>query len=120
MGRRTSEALPKGFLPNRRNIVISRNINWHHENVETAQSIQQAINMVKNDGEVFIIGGAQIYEAFLPLANRLYLTLIESKFQEADTYFPPYDDWQTTSASESFTDEKSGLKFRFLELEKRP
>lgn len=116
MGRRTNEALPKRRLPGRRNIVLTRDENFAVEGVERAASVSEAMRMVADEPEVFVIGGAQIYEAFMPVADRLYLTLIDHAFPAADTFFPSFAGWREESSSEVFTDHKSGLSFRFVTL----
>ncbi len=75
MGRRTFEALPKGALPGRRNIIVTRNASWTAEGVETAQTLEDAIALgASASDEVMIIGGGEIYRQALPLATQLYLT----------------------------------------------
>ena len=88
MGRKTFESLPKA-LPNRRNIVISKNKDYSAEGAEVADSIESALELTKNDN-VFIIGGASIYKAFLPYAKDIYLTEIEAEYPDADTFFPTF------------------------------
>lgn len=118
MGRRTNEALPKRKLPGRRNIVITRHPSFSVEGVDVAHSVDEAIRMVADEPEVFVIGGAQIYETFLPVADKLYVTVIDHVFPYADTFFPDFSDWNVIDASEPFTDEKSGLKFKFMVLKR--
>lgn len=118
MGRRTNEALPKRKLPGRRNIVITRDPSFSVEGVDVAHSVDEAIRMVADEPEAFVIGGAQIYEAFLPVADKLYVTIIDHAFPQADTFFPDFSDWKIVDASEPFTDEKSGLKFKFMTLKR--
>lgn len=89
MGRKTFESLPKA-LPNRRNIVISSNHDYVAESAEVITSIDEAIELCKND-EIFIIGGGKIYELMLPYADKLYLTEIEDTCEDADTYFPEFN-----------------------------
>jgi len=89
MGRKTFLSLPRA-LPNRRNIVISRNSDFAPAGAETVASIEEAVKLAGNEA-VLIIGGAQIYEAFLPLADTLYLTEIDDSCSNADTYFPAFD-----------------------------
>lgn len=84
MGRKTFESIGKP-LPGRKNIVITRDTDYNPEGCTTVNSIQKAMNFIGEE-EVFIIGGAEIYKEFLPLSDRLYLTLIEKEF-EADTFF---------------------------------
>ena len=89
MGRKTFESLPK-VLPNRRNIVISRNEDLRIEGAEVCQSVEEAIELCGND-DIFIIGGGKIYEEFLKYADKLYLTEIDAQCPEADTFFPEFD-----------------------------
>lgn len=89
MGRKTFESLPK-VLPNRRNIVISRNTDLMIEGAEVCQSVEEALELCKNDN-VFVIGGGKIYAEFLEYADKLYLTEIEADCPEADTFFPEFD-----------------------------
>ncbi len=88
MGRKTYESLPGGALPNRRNIVLSDRLEIAPVGCELAHSIEEVLQMVKQETEVFIIGGGSVYEQFLPLADKIYLTRIEQQF-EGDTFFPP-------------------------------
>ncbi|MDE7110629.1 MAG: dihydrofolate reductase [Muribaculaceae bacterium] len=90
MGRKTFEALPRGPLPGRRNIVVSRNTDFRADGVETAPSLEAAIAMCDGSDEVFIIGGAQIYGLALPLATDLYVTEIDAE-APADTFFPSFE-----------------------------
>ena len=96
MGRKTFESIGRP-LPNRRNIVITRNPGWQHEGAETAASLQQAADMA-GEGEVFVIGGAQIYVEALPLASRLIVTEIAADFA-CDAFFPAIDPaiWEEVS-----------------------
>jgi dihydrofolate reductase len=90
MGRKTFESLGRP-LPNRRNIVITRDKTYVRQGVDIVHSLEEAINLAKeekSDKEIFIIGGAEIYKQAMPLAGRLYITHIESEHKEADTFFP--------------------------------
>ena len=78
MGRKTFESLPKGALPNRRNIVITRRADFSAPGAEVAHSLQEALNTADGE-EIFIIGGESIYRAAMPLAQRLYLTQIHAE-----------------------------------------
>lgn len=89
MGRKTFESLPKA-LPNRRNIVITTNANYHPVGAEIATGIEEALDKCKGEN-VFIIGGGKIYTEFLPYAQKLYLTEIEDTCEDADTFFPKFD-----------------------------
>lgn len=118
MGRRTFESLPKGALPNRRNIVVTRNLSYTAERIETAFSLEDALDMVKGEPEAFIIGGAQIYQEALPLASRLYLTWIDAEFPDADTFFPEPDlyEWKETNRETFAPDEKNPYPYTFQNL----
>lgn len=94
MGRVTWDGLPKRPLPHRRNIVVSKSHfarSFSEPQAIWAESLEGAIGHARKNlktEEVFIIGGAQVYEAALPLANRMILTHVRADFPEADTYFP--------------------------------
>ena len=102
MGRKTFDSLGKP-LPQRRNIVITRQSDWAAPGVEVVSSMELALGLVEADHragrEIMIIGGAEIYRLGLPLADRLYLTLIDQAF-EGDAYFPEWDQavWQKTAS----------------------
>ncbi len=87
MGKRTYESLPKGALPNRVNMVITDNKDERIEGCVMAYSLDEAIALMDEMKENFIIGGGMVYKQFLPIANKLYLTTVHKEF-EADTFFP--------------------------------
>lgn len=87
MGENTWLSLPKKPLPGRRNIVLGKG---EHEGAETAHSIEETLELVKNEEEVFVIGGGMVYQQFLPLASKLYITEIYNKPENVDTFFPDY------------------------------
>ena len=93
MGRKTFESLPNGALPGRRNIIVSRNIDTI-DGAEVYESITEALNACRNEEEIFIIGGAEIYRQTINIAGRLYLTIVDKRAQAADAWFPPYDGWK--------------------------
>ena|SRR3990167_6015309 len=128
MGRKTYESIPEKFrpLPNRINIVVTRDLNYSSSEIEknsrqtrtiTALSIEEAIEKAKEfNKEIFIIGGAQIYEQSLKYADRLYMTLVDKEYPEADVFFPDYSEFKNKILEE---DRLSGnLKFKFIELVK--
>lgn len=117
MGRKTYESIGKP-LPNRRNIVISRNLNAFYGGVEVVHSLEDAFSTSSNDEEVFIIGGSNIYEQSLHLVEHLYITEIKKSF-EGDAFFPEIDKslW-TESARETHTS-SDGLEFSFVSLQKK-
>lgn len=88
MGRKTYDSLPKGALPNRKNIVISRDKNLSLDSCKVFNSLQEAVNEYKHETEIFIIGGASIYEQALRHADKLYITLVHYSPEKADTFFP--------------------------------
>lgn len=102
MGRKTFLSLPGGPLKNRDNIVITRQDDFSHEGAWIASSVEASLKLAKElaegtDKEIFIIGGGSIYEQFMPLADRLYITHIFQDF-EASVYFPKISqDWEITS-----------------------
>lgn len=121
MGRKTWESLPKGALPGRLNIVVSRNTEYHAPGATVCHSIEEALQTaLQADSEPFIIGGGNIYAATLPLADNLHLTLVESSFEDADTFFPQIDESQfhLTEISEPATDPSCGLTYRFMTYER--
>jgi len=119
MGRNTLLSLPKGALPNRRNIVITDNPEEKFDRCEMVSSIEEAVAAVKNEKEAFIIGGGMIYRQFFPLAGKLYLTLVHRDF-DADVYFPEidYSKWEELFR-EDHSDEKNGFDYSYLNLKRK-
>ncbi len=123
MGRKTFESIPAKFrpLPNRTNIVVTRNPDLDvSDDIIVVNSLAEAIKQAEQStgsDEIFIMGGGQIYAEGLPLADRLYLTLVERTFPQADIFFPEY---QNIFAKEISREEKSDeqFKYTFLTLEK--
>lgn len=116
MGRKTFESLPKGALPNRRNVVITRQTDYAAPNIEVFHSFDEALQACATDEEVFILGGESVYEVALPKADRLCLTHIEATPDEADTFFPAYDasQWIIESEEHYQPDEKNRLPYSFI------
>ena len=116
MGRKTYESIGRA-LPNRRNIIISRDNNLFIDQCEVVNSIEEALMLTNND--CFIIGGGEIYKQALPITDVIYLTRIDEEF-EGDTYFPELNknDW-FESLNESFEpDEKNKHKHSFIKYER--
>jgi len=88
MGRKTFDSIGRA-LPGRKNIVITRDTSWSFEGVEVAHSLDEALSLA-GEGEVFVIGGGEIYRQALPMASRMYLTLLAREV-EGDAVFPEYD-----------------------------
>ena len=118
MGRKTFDSLPKGPLPNRRNIVISRNSDLKIDGAEVYSSLDLALLKVMDEEEVFIIGGAQLYCQAFPDADKLYLTKVLADFPQADAFFPEinYSGWIETSRETHPADEKNAYVYSFIEL----
>lgn len=116
MGRKTFESLPHA-LPNRRNVVITTNADYVADGAEVVTSVDEALEITKNDN-VFIIGGGKIYGEFLKYAEKLYLTEIDSECKDADTFFPEFKKEEYTSAK--LTDfEVNGIHFSHILYEKK-
>ena len=115
MGRRTWESLPERFrpLPERRNVVVTRNADWHAEGAERASSLEEAVARLDDDERVFVIGGAEIYAEALPLADEMFLTEIGDDV-DGDTLFP---DWDRNAFVQASRDERvsdDGVPFAFV------
>lgn len=121
MGRRTFESLPKGALPNRRNIVLSRTRTEPYPGTELFPDLQKALSHCAPDEMVFIIGGASVYAEALPLADRLYLTEIKDTPEQADAFFPPFDrnGWTLTRSEAHESDERHAVPFAFNDYERK-
>lgn len=120
MGRKTYESIGKA-LPNRRNIVISRDATYSLQDADVVNSIEQAIDLVSKEDEVMIIGGGTIYQYCLPFAERLYVTHIDLEV-DGDTQFPAYDtenQWQLISEQHFDADEKNPHNYCFSIYERQ-
>jgi dihydrofolate reductase len=120
MGRKTFESIGKP-LDGRTNLILSNNENYKPQGCLVFNSLESALDTAKNHGdELFIIGGAMLYDIALPLAQRLYLTDIQAEF-DGDTFFPPLDlnDWNEIVCEKIDNDEKVDFSYRFLMLEKK-
>ncbi len=121
MGRRTWESLPKRPLPGRRNIVFTQNPDFVAEGAEVVHSVNGLFAALKDcDDEVFIMGGAAIYELLLPFTNRLYVTHIYRDF-DGDVFFPVIDmsEFNLVNLSEPMFDEESGLDYAYEEYDRK-
>lgn len=119
MGRKTYESIGKA-LPNRTNIVISRKKNWFEEGILIVGSIKEAVKFAKKiDEDVFIIGGGNIYEQTMEVADKLEVTLVKAELK-ADTFFPKIDPkiWKLTEEVFHEKDEKNQYDFSFQTYEK--
>ena len=114
MGRRTFESLPKGALPNRRNIVLSKT-QAKLEGCEVFSSLNEALANCQQNEDIYIIGGAHVYEQAITKANRLCLTEIEDTPEQADVLFPPYENWKEVSREAHEKDEKHQYNYAFVD-----
>lgn len=106
MGRKNYEAIGRP-LPGRRNIIVTRNGEYHVEGCEVTHSAEEVFELCQDEEEIFIFGGAQIYDLFLPYVEKLYITKIHHAF-DGDTFFPEIDmtDWKEVFVEKGLTDEK--------------
>jgi len=118
MGRKTFESLPKGALPNRRNIVLTRK-GGTFAGCDVYSSLEDALKHCSADEEVYIIGGASIYKQALPVADRLCLTEVNDIPDEADAFFPEYTEWREVWREEYSADERHKHPFAFVDYVKR-
>ena len=118
MGRKTFESLPKGALPNRRNVVLSRTTK-ELPSCDVYPTLEAALQSCKADEDVYIIGGARVYEQAISMADRLCLTEVDDTPAEADAFFPDYSDWRIESKEEHEKDEKHAFNYAFVDYLKR-
>lgn len=116
MGRKTLESIGR-ILPNRRNIIITRDTEYKYEGAEVVHSMIEALNLCKYEDEVFIIGGGEIYKQAMNFADKLYITHIEKEF-DGDTFFPVIskDEWKEISKEEHYDGD---LPYKFSIYEKK-
>jgi len=118
MGRKTHESIGKP-LPNRRNIVLTRNAGWSRPGVETVHDLQEALRLVDDD-ELFVIGGEQVYRAALPIADRLLITRVHAHVR-GDVMFPEFDRgaWTLTDEQHRPADEHNAHDITFQQYQRK-
>ena len=118
MGRTTFQSIGRP-LPNRRNIVLSRNPAFRAKDVEVAPTLEAALDLVRNDDEVFVVGGAAIYQLALPRAQRMYLTRVHAQV-EGDVRFPDWrpDEWRLVWEEEHEADDGHTSPYTFQKFER--
>lgn len=121
MGRRTWDSLPDRFrpLPDRRNVVVTRDPEWSAEGAERAGSLDEALRMLDGTARVFVAGGGELYAAALPRADELVLTEVDLDVA-GDTFFPP---WERTAFEEASREQhvsETGVPFAFATYVRRP
>ena len=114
MGRKTFESLPSP-LPNRRNIVVTRNKDYSPEGIEVFSSIEDAIDACREDLQPFIIGGGEIYSQTINLVDKIELTRVYKDYQ-GDAFFPdiPLDNFELANELVNYLDDDSSTKYSFL------
>ncbi len=120
MGRTTFESIGKP-LPDRRNIIITRNAEFRAPGCDIVHSIEQALALTQQEPESMIIGGASLYAQTLALAQRLHLTLVHTTLTEGDAFFPSFDwnDWVIVEREDHEADERNEFNYSFLTFDKK-
>ena len=120
MGERTFFSLPKHPLPNRRNIVLTDVVGKTFEGAEAVYSLDELVAKVSPEEEAFVIGGGMVYRQMMPRADKLYITHIHHRFDDADTFFPEIDPavWRQIAAEEHPADDNNPYPFTFAEYER--
>ncbi len=124
LGRKTYESIGR-LLPGRPNFIVTRNIGFQVPGAIMCSSVEEAIEKASNaelaapteKKEIFLIGGGEIYKQGLPFTDKLYLTLVESDL-EGDVFFPDYSEFKNVAFKENRFDEKTGLKYSWVDLER--
>lgn len=118
MGRKTFESIGR-VLPNRTNVVITRNKDLVFDGCVMCSSLEQAIEKYANE-DVFVIGGGEIYKQAMAIADRVYLTKVDTEL-EADTHFQELSekDWEVTLLEKHSTDEKHPYNYTFINYQRR-
>ena len=119
LGRKTLDSFPGGkALPGRRNIVVSRNVDFDREGCEVASNLKAALDLAADteDDKLWIIGGCSVYTALLSHCKRVYLTKVDAVAEDADTFFPNLDKlpaWEVERTSDPVTE--NGVTYRFID-----
>lgn len=118
LGRKNLESIGKA-LPGRRNIILTRDATFKCEGCEIAHSIEEVFEMTKNEEEIFIFGGEQIYELFMPYVEKMHITKIHHEFA-GDTFFPDvnFSEWKEISVEKGIMNDKNPYHYYFHVYEK--
>ena len=111
MGRKTHESIGRP-MPERLNIIITRDKNYRTDNCIIVNNVHDAIKATKGSSEIIVIGGAEIYKLFLPIANRLYVTKVHGAFK-GDTYFPEFNENEWVKVKEKFFEKDNENKYSY-------
>jgi len=114
MGRKTFESIGHP-LPDRTNIIITHDPEYYAGEAEVVHSLEEALQKAQGTDEIFVIGGGEIYQQAIGLADKLYLTIVEGN-PDADTFFPDFQDFKKITFEEAH--ENNGLKYKFMDLER--
>jgi len=117
MGRNTYLSLPKGALPNRRNVVLSSTIS-ELPGCDVYPTLDAALKSCRPDEDIYIIGGARVYEQAISMADRLCLTEVDDTPAQADAFFPDYSDWQVVNKEAHPKDERHAFEYAFIDYER--
>lgn len=121
MGRKTFESLPKGCLPNRKNVILTTMPEADFVNCFACESMGTALDICEKEDEIFIIGGALVYRQALRIADRMYITRIHHEFPEADTFFPVvnWDQWEEVEREEFEAHDKNPYPYTFITYQRK-
>ena len=121
MGRKTFESLPNGALPNRKNIVLTHNTSLSWPNVTVVHTLDEIPIQDTTEDEIFIMGGATLYNETIKIADTLYITHIHHTFDDADTFFPTINpsEWEIANSQEMPADEKHAYPYTFVTYTRR-
>lgn len=121
MGRKTYDAVGRP-MPNRHNIIVSRNTELQIPNVDVVGSIEEALALAEKDhlDEVFVIGGEQIYKAAMPFAQRIYLSRVHTTIEGGEAFFPDFDlqEWKMTKSERYEADSENAIPFTMMVFER--
>ena len=121
MGLNTFNSIGGKPLPGRKHIILNNDTNYKApEDCQVAHSIEEAVEMIKEESEVFICGGASVYKQFLPMAEKLYITEVRAN-PEGDTFFPEInkEEWKEAWRENHKADDKNKFDYSFIILEKK-
>jgi dihydrofolate reductase len=113
MGRKTHESIGR-LLPGRSTVIVTRQSEYVVPGARIAHTLEQAVALCAGDSEIFIIGGGELYRAAMPMADRLYLTVVDAE-PDGDTRMPAFNpaDWQLQSTKQYSRDERHAHDYRF-------
>jgi dihydrofolate reductase (trimethoprim resistance protein) len=119
MGRKNYESIGRA-LPGRRNIILTRDQAYSAEGCEIVHSAEDAIKVCQNEDEIFVFGGEQVYNLFLPYVGKMYITIIDYEF-DGDTYFPKvnFEEWNEVFVQKGITDKENPYSYYYYVYEKR-